>query len=253
MNPNSTPPLPEWAFLRDLGLTYKVGLVVASIGVLMILTSGVLGAVFYELVSSVLELLGAPEDREYLSPGKPSAGPDLLRFLGWATVACAACIASVRLSLGLLGLTPKPEPTDKLGPVDRAGLGLSALGVLVIASATIPAALLYDILPRIPRSSDSFPAFSIVASIGSLCLLCGLLVIAFGGPRRREVLLGWSDKLGWGKLGHGWVNKFAVALLLLAIVVSTVGPEDAGTFVFGAGIAVFLLGIAVNYFAGTNP
>ena len=57
MNPNSPPPLPELAFLKRLGLTYKVGLVVASIGVLVILVSGVFGAVFYELVSSVLELL----------------------------------------------------------------------------------------------------------------------------------------------------------------------------------------------------
>ena len=160
---------------------------------------------------------------------------------------------SVRLSLGLLGLTPKPEPTDKLGQVDRAGLGITVFGVLVIAAVAIPEALIYEILPRIPRSSDSVPAFSIVASIGSVCLFCGLLVIAFGGPRRREVLTGWSDKLGWGKLGHAWVNKFAVALLLMAIVVSMVGLEDAGPFIFGAGVAVFLLGIAVNYFAGSNP
>ncbi len=253
MNPNSPPPLPEWAFLRDLGRTYKVGLVVGSVGVLVILASGVIGAVFNELVLSLLESMGVPEDREYLSPGNPDAGPGLLRFLGWEVVACGVLIVSVRLAIGLMGLTPKPEPADKLGPVDRAGLGIVVFGVLVIAAATIPEAILYDILPRVPRSSDPHPAFSIVASIGSLCLFSGLLVIAFGGPRRREVLLGWGDKLGWGKLGHGWVNKFAVALLVIAIVVSTVGPTDAGTFVFGAGVAVFLLGIAVNYFAGTNP
>ena len=253
MNPNNPPPLPEWAFLKDLGLTYKVGLVVALIGVLAVLASGVFGAVFYELVLSVFELLGSPEDREYLAPDKPFAGPDLLRFLGWTTVVCAICIVSARLSLGLLGFTQQPEPTDKLGTLDKAGLGLIVFGVLVIAAAAIPEALLFDILPRTPRASDSVPAFSIVASIGSLSLLIGLLVVVLGGPRRREVLLGWTRKVGWGKLGHEWVNKFAIALFVFAIVVSMAGLEFAGPFFFGAGIVVFLLGIAVNYFAGTNP
>lgn len=253
MNPNSPPPLPELAFLKDLGLTYRVGLVVAVIGVLVILASGTLGGVFYELVLSLLELLDAPEDREYLVPNEPGAGPEILQFLGWAIVVCAACLVSVRLSLGLLGLTPKPELTDKLGPVDRAGLGITVLGILVIAAAAIPQALIYEILPREPISSGPTSAFSIVASIGSLCLLCGLLVVVLGGPRRREVLLGWTRKVGWGKLGHDWVNKFAIALFVLAIVVSMVGLEEAGPFVFGAGVVVFLLGIAVSYLDGSNP
>ena len=250
---NSQPPLPELAFLKRLGLTHRVGLVFVAVGVLVILASGILGGIFYELVLSLLELLDAPEDRDFLSPDKPGAGPPILRFLGSLIIGCGVLIVSLRLAIGLLGLTARPEPTDKLGPVDKAGLGIAVFGIFMIAAAAIPEVLLFEILPREPRSLDPIPAFSIVASIGSLCLWSGLLVVALGGPRRREVLLGWTRKLGWGKLGHEWVNKFAIALLVLAIAVSMVGLEDGAPFIFGAGVAVFLLGIAVNYFAGSNP
>ncbi len=253
MNPNSPNPSPAFAFLRDLGLTYKVGLVVAAIGVLVMLFSEALGGVFYQLVLSLLELLDAPADREYLRPDKPGAGSGLLQFAGSAALVCGVCIVSIRLGFGLLGLTPKPELTDKLGPTDRLGLGIAVFGVLVSASATIPEVLLYEILAREPGPSSPITPFSIVAYIGSLFLFGGLLVIVFGGPRRREVLLGWTGKLGWGKLGYGWINTFAIALFVIGVVVSTAGLEDAAPFLGGAGIAVFLLGIAVDYFVGTDP
>ncbi len=253
MNPNSSNSPTALAYFRDLGLSYRVGLVVAAIGVLVMLSSGVFGGVFYELVLSLLELMDAPADREYLRPDTPRGGSGLLQFLGASVLACGVCIVSLRMAFGLLGLTPKPELTDRLGPIDRAGLGIAVFGVLVSASATIPEVLIYEILSGESGAANQVSAFSIVAYFGSACLFGGLLVIVFGGPRRREVLLGWTGKLGWGKLGHGWVNTFALGLFVLGVIVSMAGLEDAAPFLGGAGIAVFLLGIALDYFVGANP
>ena len=249
VNPNSAPPLPELVFLKNLGLAYKVGLAVAAIGVFVVLASGILGGVFYELVLSVLELLDAPEDRTYLIRHESGAGSALMQYVGWVIVVCGFYVIGVRLARGMLGVSAQPEPTDNLGPVDRTGLGIVVIGVIVGASAAVLEALVYEILPREPIST----IFSSVANFGALFVTCGLLVIILGGPRRRKVLLGWTVRLGWGKLGHSWANVFAIALLGMGLMVGMVGLEEAAPFLGGAGIAVFLLGIVMNYFVGPAP
>ena len=252
MKPSSLDPQAALTFFKGLGLAYKAGLVVAAAGVLLILFSGIIGGVFYQLVLTLLELLDAPADREYLSPDNRGAGPVLLQFAGSLIFVCGICVVSVRLALGLLGITSGPELTDKLGPVDKAGLGMGVAGVLLTFSGAIPEVLLNELSRPESRQSGLISTLSIVARVGSLFLLCGLLTVALGGPRRREVLLGWSEKYGWGKLGHVWANKSAIGLFVLAVIISMMGLENPGIYVAGAGIFLFLVGIAVNYLAGTG-
>ena len=253
MKPSSPDPQAALTFFKGLGLAYKAGLVVSAAGVLLILCSEIFGGLFYQVVLGLLELQGAPADREFLPPDNPGAGPRLLQFAGSLILVCGICVVSVRLVIGLLGLTSGPELTDKLGQVDKAGLGVAVFGVLLTFSGAIPEVLLYELSRPEFSPTGLMSTLSIVARVGSLFLLCGLLIVAVGGPRRREVFLGWTEKYGWGKSGHAWANKTAIGLFVLAVIISMIGMEEVGTYLGGAGIVLFLVGIAVNFFSGTNP
>ena len=51
-------------------------------GVIFLMSREILGDVAYSAVSGVLELLGAPEERDFLPTNEPEAGQQILAGLG---------------------------------------------------------------------------------------------------------------------------------------------------------------------------
>ena len=88
-----------------------------------------------------------------------------------------------------------------------------------------------------------------VAQVGSGIFLCGLVIFAVGGPKRRKVLLGWTEKVGWGVLGFSWVNKLGVALIVIGILGPTV--TFPGAIIYGlVGFAIMALGVLAQFAGG---
>ncbi len=86
---------------------------------------------------------------------------------------------------------------------------------------------------------------------GSVILLGGLAILILGAPNRRRVLLGWTDRVGWGKVGHGWINKLGLGLIVLGLVGATLGFEDP--IFAAAGIGILVVGIVPHILAGGRP
>ena len=239
--------------LKGSGLAYKVGLGVMATGVVIVASSWLLGGVVFVALTALLTLLGAPESRALLPPYEPEAGGQLLQFFGVVLFVCGACIVSIRLVVELLGLAYKSEWTANLGRADRLGLGAVASGFLVGVASGLSEVLLSEVLLYEYGSSGAISIIQTVGYTGSAVLFCGLAILVLGGPNRHRVLLGWTDRVGWGKLGCAWINKLGLGLIVVAIVGATLGLEDPTTIVAGAGIAILLVGIVPHILAGGRP
>ena len=235
------------------GLAYKVGLGVIVTGVAIVGSSWLLGGVVFVGVTALLTLLGAPEYRAILPPYEPEAGTQLLQFFGVILCVCGACMVSLRLVVELLGLAGKPAFTAKLKRADKLGLGAAAIGFLVAVASGLSQVLLYEIFLYEYGSAGAMSIVETVGYVGVAVLFCGLAVFVLGDANRRRALLGWADKIGWGRLGCGWVNKLGLGLIVVAIVGATLGFEDPTTKIAGAGIGVLLLGIVPHILAGGRP
>ena len=200
-----------------------------------------------------MTLLGAPEDREFLPTYEPEAGGHLLQFFGVIILVCGVCIVGIRLVVELLGLAGKPELTARLGWADKLGLGVATIGVLVGASSGITQVLLYEVFLYEYGPGTAMFALAIVMYAGGVILLGGLAILILRRPGPRRVLLGWTDRVGWGKMGCGWINKLGLGLIALALVGGTLGFEDLTTIVAAAGIAILVVGIVPHILAGGRP
>ena len=89
--------------------------------------------------------------------------------------------------------------------------------------------------------------------IAAVVLWGGLALLIFGGRGRRSALLGWIDRVGWGRLGYGWINKLGIGLIMLALVGAMLGFEDSTTIIAAAGIAILLVGIIPHFLTGGRP
>ena len=234
------------ASLRGSGLAYKVGLAVMATGGIFIASAPLLGGVVFYVSVKVLTLLGAPEDRGFFSPDVPDAGGKMLQFLGLIILAVGACIISLRLVIELLGLAGKPKLTGKLGTSDKLGLGATAIGFLVIVSGRLPLFILYEIFDRSYGSAGAMHTLKEVANGGGAIFFCGLAVLILGTPFRRQALLGWADKVGWGKLGYGWVTKLALGLVVIGVIGSILDWGDVISIVAWIGVAITVVGFVLH-------
>lgn len=233
--------------VRRAGLAYKVGVGVIAAGIAITATSGLLGGVVFGLLMRILTLMGAPEDRDFLSPDFPEAGSQILVLLGTLVIMCGVWIFSLRLVIELLGLDPRPALTGRLSQRKKWGLGVAAAGLIVIVSAAVPGELIYET----SRSGDYPSALTIIRTVGGLMVL-GALFILIPGPFKRVV--GWADRVGWGKMGCGWINKLGIGLIVLGLFVALLGFVDGPpAIIAAAGAGILLVGIVPHVIAGGRP
>ena len=195
-----------------------------------------------------MTLLGAPESRQLLPSHEPEAGGQFLQFFGVILVVCGVCIVSVRLIVELLGLAGEPALTAKLKGSEKLGSGAAAIGFLAIVSTGLSQVILYEY-----GIGAAMTTLETAGYAGGVVLLGGLAVLILGGPNLHRVLLGWTDRVGWGKLGCGWVNKLGLGLIVLALAGATLGFEDPSTIIAAAGIGILLVGFVPHILAGGRP
>ena len=235
------------ASVKRTGLAYKVGLDVIVVAVVIFASSWFLGGVVFAAAMELLEFLGAPENREFLHRREPEAGGQILQHFGGVLFACGVCIVSFRLVVELLGLAGKPELTAKLG------LGAAGIGTLVIVSTGLSQNVLYEIFRYEYGRGAAMSTLETAGSAGVVFLFGGLAVFILGRPGGHRVLLGWTDRVGWGKMGYGWINKLGIGLIVLALVGGILGFENPTTIIAAAGIGILLVGIVPHILAGGRP
>ena len=216
-------------------------------GAIILMTSGLLGGVVFASLMKLLALIGAPEDRDFLPPDYPEAGPQILVHLGTLVIMCGVWIFSLRLVIELLGLAPKPALTGRLSPRGKQGLGVAAAGLLVILSAAVPGEIIYET----SRSGEYPSVLTTIGTVGGLMVLCAVVILI---PGLLEGVVGWTDRVGWGKLGCGWINKLGLGLIALAILIGLIfGLGDPITIIAAAGIGIILVGIIPHLLVDGRP
>ena len=239
--------------VKRSGLAYKVGLGVILTGVVMFASSWLFGGVVFAAVMDLLTRLGAPEDRQFLSPEQPEAGRQILQLHGGALIASGSLIIGFRLVVELLGLTGNSGLTSKLKEVEKLGLGAAAAGFLVSVSSGLTQSLLYEILLYEYGTGLAMSTLEVTGATGAVVLLGGLAIFILGAPNRYRALLGWTDREGWGKLGCGWINQLGLGIIVLALVVGTLGFENPSAIIAAAGIGTLLAGIVPHFLARGRP
>ncbi len=241
------------AFFGQLPKAYRVGLIVMAAGVLVILLGSVLGNLFFLALSGMLDLFGVPEERGLLSPSNHKAGTQLLSLLGSATLLCGAIIAGFRWLMEIPVFGGRSAIYDRLGWLDRVGVGVVLVGVAFLIIVTVGEFVLSEVSRDYYGSRLGTSMLSIVARIGSGLLLCGLLLLILGGPRRRRALLRWTNRKGWGKIGCGWINKLGIGLMGFGLLTLLLGlPESMGIIVV-AGAIIILLGLTFHFIGVRTP
>ena len=239
--------------VKRTGLAYKVGLGVVVAGVAMFASSWLLDGVVFAAVMELLTLLGAPEDRQFLPPDQPGAGGQIIQHFGGAIFACGVCIVSIRLVAELLGLAGKPEFTANLDWAAKLGLGAVGIGTLTIVSTGLSQSILYEIFLYDYGRGAAMVTLGTAGRVGAVFLFGGLAVLILRRPSRRRALLNWADRVGWGKMGCGWINKLGIGLIALALVVGMLGFMDPTTIIAAAGIGILVVGIVPHILAGGRP
>ncbi len=237
--------------VKSGSLAYKVGLGVIVVGGVIAASSWLLGGVTFSAVSALLRLLGAPDDRALLPPHEPEAGGQLLQLFGVILFVCGICIVGIRLVVELLGLAGKPELTRNLDRADKLGLGAAALGLLAIVPAGLSQVMLYEIfLYEYGRGAAMFTLDKILR-VGAAILFVGLAVLILRRRSRRRMLLGWTDRVGWGKIGCGWINKLGLGLIALGWVGTTLTlwTADTTSSIVAVGIGILIAGIVPHILA----
>ncbi len=244
--------------LADWRVSHRVALGVIIAGLLMMVASPFVGDPFYDqIVTPIIELLGAPEGRAFLHPQDPETGAELLALLGGAHFAVGVCMFCVLLVLELLGLTGAPALTGAMRPRGKLALGAAAAGLAVFAAGQFPKIMLSllfaDHEPGVPGING---AFDVIAQAGGLLIGCAVITLFLGGDRRHGRLLGWTEAVGWGKVRRGWINTLALALIAGGLIgmLRFIMPFDdvAGAF-FTIGLIVLALGVVPQALAIWRP
>ncbi len=141
----------------------------------------------------------------------------------------------------------------RLSRAEKVGLVAAAVGLVIGVVSGLVQGVFYEVLRYDYGASGTMSILETVGLAGGALLLCGLGALVLGRPNRRRLLLGWTERVGWGKMGHAWINKLGVGLIAAAIVGGTLGFEDATTMIAGAGIALLLVGILPQILAGGRP
>ena len=242
----------------DWRVGFKVALGVMGAGAAMLVLSPFLGPVGYELfITPLIELLGAPDDREFLPRGDSGSGAELLVLLAACNLVAGVSMFCALLMVELLGLGGTPVLTRRMRPRGKAALGLAATGAAVF----VPATALRVLLSAVFVDHESEIAWALDTVVGSwraggLLLVCSLIPLALSGNLRRGLLLRWTGSVGWGKAGHGWINDLAVALVLGSLfhaVFWFLPFSGAAALFLLVGAAILVAGIVPHARASVGP
>ncbi len=218
-------------------------------GAIIVMSSGLLEGVVFASVMKLLSLLGAPEDRHILPPSEPEVGSQILHFLGIMVIMCGVGMFCLRLVIELLGLAPKPALAGRLGPGGKLGLGMVAVGLLIQVSVEIPRTLLFDFF-----RFGEFGPFEPISTVGSLIVFCGLVTLILAGIGLVMAFLDWTSRVGWGKLGLGWINQLGLGLVVLAIIGGSVfGLNYPVAIIAATGTGMILVGIVPHLLVDGRP
>ena len=141
----------------------------------------------------------------------------------------------------------------KLGRLDKLGICTVATGLIVSILGTLAEFVIRTAFRSEDVSGLGGSILSAVSILGGLLLLCGLLILILGGPRRRTTLLGWTDRTGWGKIGFGWVNKLGMGLVGIGFIAVLAGLPEPVVILALAGVATIIVGLAFNLTEANKP
>ena len=141
----------------------------------------------------------------------------------------------------------------KLGRAEKLGLGAAVVGLVIGAISGFSQILLYEVFLYDYGAPGAMSILETVGYVGGALLLCGLAALILGRPNRRRMLLGWTHRVGGGRIGCAWINMLGVGLIAAAILGGTLGFEDPTTMIAGAGLAILLVGIVPHVLAGRRP
>lgn len=262
MSQGNVPPLRvHWArtALAAWPASHWVAVAVMLAGFLMVVWSPLVGEPLYSgAVTPLVELLGAPEEREFLHPQDPGNGTELLALLGVCNLAVGFCMFCVLLAIDLLGRAGAPARTSGMTQRSRLALGTAAAGAAALVAGEFPKVLLSTLfVDHEHEITGVVGALDIVSQAGGLMMLCTAITFYLGGSRRHGVLLRWTEVVGWGKVRRGWVNMLALALTaggLIATMLWFIMPFDdvAGVFAI-VGLTVLVLGLVPHLLAIGRP
>ena len=247
---------PARATISGWRASHWVALTVIAAGLLMVVWSPFVGDRFYDqAVTPLIELLGAPEEREEsFHPQDPNAGTELLVLLGGCNLAVGLCMFCVLLVLELLGVAGAPALTGGMGPRGKLALGTAATGLVVFAVGALPGFLLGLLFVDHEYAvRGAVRILDVISQVGGLLMLCAAITLLLGGS---GPLLRWTEVVGWGSVRRGWVNRLALALIAGGLV-SMVGfltpfGDVAGAF-FTVGVTVLVLGIVPQLLGSGRP
>ncbi len=229
------------------GAAYKVALGVMGVGLFLVVWSPFVGSVFYQqVVMPLLDLLGAPADREFLHPLLPEAGEILMALIGGCNIAAGVVIFCARLVLELLGLAGAPVLTRYMRPHSKLFFGTAATAAVFIIVSRTPIIYLDLLFEDFEFPMPGFYRLLDLAwQAGWLLMVCSLLAAYVGW--RGVTMLRWADTVLWGKMRWGWLNRLALALIaggLVGVIFGFMLPFDdvAGMFAT-VGVTALALGI----------
>ena len=236
------------------GVAYKVSLGVIAVGVLMIVLSVFVGSLLYtQVMTPLVELMGAPEDRLAFAPSETQNGSVFLALLGAGNFIVGICMFFARLTLELMRLAGEPSMTRGMTRHGKLTLGTASPGVVALAagaSSRVFVSVLFEdyeseVIVGVIQALDA------IWHTGLLLMVCSLITVFLRGRR----LFGWADTVGWAKLRWGWLNRLSVALFVTGVIgaIPLLPFGDvAGIFAI-TGVAVLALGILPQFLAGARP
>ncbi len=237
---------------------YKVALGVSAVGLLMLVWSPLIGGPVYDrTVTPLLDLLGAPEDREFLPAEGLATGAEVMALLGVCNVAAGVCMFCALLVLELLGFGGAPVLTRRMRPRGKLALGMVAAGLALLVASHIPRFMLSSLfLDHEQAVAWLLGALGGGVQVGSLLMVCAAVTRFLDGDHAHGPLLRWTEVAGWGKAHLGWINKLALALVAGGLVGTILWflpfGEVAGAFVT-VGLTVLVLGIIPQLLAIGRP
>ncbi len=241
--------------LADWGVAYKVALGVMAAGVFLIVLSPLAGGILHtQAITPLIELLGAPEDRQFLPSDEPRTSIELLAVLGSCNIVVGISIFCVRLVLELLGLAGAPIATRMMRPPGKLALGTAAAGLVVFAAGAFPRILVSLLFVDHEFEVQGITsALDEVAKIGVLLLVCSLITLLLRGRGIRGTLFGWADRVGWAKPGYDWINWLSLAFVVVGIIGSFLFLGAVASVFAGTGAIVLVTGIVPHLLAGGGP
>ncbi len=236
-------------------MAYKVAMGVMVVGVILIVLSPMVGGILHtQAITPLIELLGAPGDRQFLPSDEPRTSAELLAVLGGCNLVVGISMFGVRLVLELPGLAGAPIVTRRMRPPGKLALCTAAAGLVVFAAGAFPRILVSLLLVDHESEVQGITsALGEVAKIGVLLLVCSLTTLLLRGRGIRGVLFGWADRVGWAKPGYGWINWLSLAFVVVGIIGSFLFLGDVAGVFSGTGAVVLVTGIVPHLLAGGGP